>query len=102
MRNDETKSNSGASTAPAAASVSLPPSGVAMRGIGENFSVDTLTGTAALSIPLAVSPGRAGFTPRLELAYNSGAGNGPFGFGWQLTLPSITRKTQRGLPRYGD
>ena len=30
------------------------------------------------------------------------AGNGPFGFGWNLSLPSITRKTDKGLPKYQD
>ena len=32
----------------------------------------------------------------------SGAGNGPFGFGWSLSAPSIARKTDRGLPKYTD
>jgi RHS repeat-associated protein len=36
------------------------------------------------------------------LSYDSGAGNGPIGFGWTLGLPSITRKTDKGLPRYLD
>jgi hypothetical protein len=34
--------------------------------------------------------------------YGSGSGNGPFGFGCDLQLPSITRKTDKGLPRYDD
>jgi hypothetical protein len=34
--------------------------------------------------------------------YDSGSGNGPFGFGWSLSIPSITRKTDKGLPRYDD
>jgi hypothetical protein len=29
-------------------------------------------------------------------------GNGPFGFGWNVSLPSITRKTDKGLPLYRD
>jgi hypothetical protein len=36
------------------------------------------------------------------LSYDSGAGNGPFGFGWSLSLPSIIRKTDKGLPKYDD
>lgn len=28
--------------------------------------------------------------------------NGPFGIGWHLSLPAITRKTDKGLPRYLD
>jgi len=27
---------------------------------------------------------------------------GPFGLGWNLPLPSITRKTDKGLPYYND
>jgi len=55
-----------------------------------------------MSLPVATSPGRAGFGPQFSLSYDSGAGNGPFGFGWSLSLPSITRKTDKGLPRYCD
>jgi RHS repeat-associated protein len=55
-----------------------------------------------MTVPIATSPGRSGFGPQLSLSYDSGTGNGPFGFGWSLTLPSITRKTDKGLPRYLD
>ncbi len=80
--------------------VSLPKGGGAIRGIGEKFGANPVTGTGGLSVPLAVSPGRSGFGPSLALEYDSGAGNGPFGFGWSLALPSVTRKTDKGLPRY--
>jgi len=53
-------------------------------------------------VPLASTPGRSGFGPQLSLSYDSGAGNGTFGFGWSLGLPAITRKTDKGLPRYLD
>jgi len=53
-------------------------------------------------VPIAMSPGRSGFGPQLSLSYDSGAGNSPFGFGWSLSLPSITRKTDKGLPKYQD
>ena len=82
--------------------VALPRGGGAIRGIGEKFSVETATGTAALAIPISTSSGRAGFGPKLNLGYDSGSGNGPFGFGWSLHLPAITRKTDKGLPRYDD
>ena len=55
-----------------------------------------------MSVPIATSPGRSGFGPQLALSYDSGAGNGPFGFGWNLSLPAITRKTDKGLPQYLD
>lgn len=83
-------------------SISLPKGGGAIRGIGEKFDVNAATGTGSLSIPVAASPGRSNFQPQLSLSYDSGAGNGPFGLGWNLSIPSITRKTDKGLPRYRD
>jgi len=82
--------------------VSLPKGGGAIRGIGEKFAANPVTGTGSMSVPLATSPGRSGFGPQLSLAYDSGAGNGPFGLGWNLSLPSITRRTDKGLPKYQD
>ncbi len=55
-----------------------------------------------MSVPIATSPGRSGFGPRLSLSYDSGTGNGPFGLGWSLSLSSVTRKTDKGLPKYRD
>src|SRR6516225_8910567 len=75
---------------------------VRSRDIGEKFTVNPATGTASMTIAVATSPGRAGFGPSLSLTYDSGAGNGPFGLGWSLSLPAITRKTDKGLPRYAD
>ncbi len=91
-----------ANTAPVAPAIALPKGGGAIRGIGEKFAANLVTGTAAMTVPIATSPGRAGFGPRLELAYDSGVGNGPFGLGWTLSLPAITRKTDKGLPQYAD
>ena len=82
--------------------LAFPKSGGSIRGLGEKFSINPVTGTATLIVPVATSPGRAGFGPQLSLSYDSGAGNGPFGFGWSLTSPSITRKTDKGLPHYLD
>ncbi|HET9767521.1 MAG TPA: SpvB/TcaC N-terminal domain-containing protein [Thermoanaerobaculia bacterium] len=85
-----------------APTLSLAKGGGAMRGIGEKLSANAVNGTASLAVPLAVSPGRDGFGPQLSLTYDSGAGNGPFGFGWSLALPAISRRTDRRLPRYHD
>ena len=82
--------------------VSLPKGGGAIRGIGEKFAANPVTGTGSMSVPIATSPGRSGFGPQLSLSYDSGLGNGPFGFGWRLSLPAITRKTEKGLPQYLD
>src|SRR5262245_28611696 len=80
----------------------LPKGGGAIRGIGEKFTANPVNGTGSMTVPIATSPGRSGFGPQLSLSYDSGAGNGPFGFGWSLSLPSITRKTDKGLPKYQD
>ncbi|MGO4186811.1 SpvB/TcaC N-terminal domain-containing protein [Pseudarthrobacter sp. TAF60_1] len=83
-------------------SVSLPTGGGAIRGIGEKFGVNAVTGTGSFTVPLPLTPGRDGFGPAMQLSYDSGSGNGAFGFGWSLELPSITRKTDKGIPRYDD
>jgi len=59
-------------------------------------------GSGSMSIPIQIPAGRHGFQPQLSLNYDSGSGNGPFGLGWKLSLPIITRKTDKGLPRYRD
>lgn len=83
-------------------SISLPKGGGAIRGIGEKFTANPVTGTGSMTVPIIASPGRGGFRPQLSLSYDSGAGNGPFGLGWNLSLPAISRKTEKGLPRYLD
>ncbi len=85
-----------------APALTLPKGGGAIRGVGEKFAANPVTGTGSMSVPIVTSPGRSGFGPRLSLTYDSGAGNGPFGFGWSLSVPSIARKTDKGLPRYLD
>lgn len=83
-------------------SINLPKGGGAIRGIGEKFSVNPVTGTGSLTVPIFTSPARSDFFPQLTLSYDSGAGNGPFAEGWHLSIPSITRKTDKGLPLYND
>ncbi|OQY99744.1 MAG: toxin [Candidatus Brocadia sp. UTAMX2] len=95
----EPSQDKGPFSAPA---IQLPKGGGAIRGIGEKFAANPVTGTGSMTVPIATSPGRSGFGPQLSLSYDSGAGNGPFGFGWSLSLPSITRKTDKGLPKYQD
>lgn len=85
-----------------APTISLPKGGGAIRGVGEKFAANPVTGTGSMTVPIATSPGRSGFGPQLSLSYDSGAGNSQFGFGWSLSLPSITRKTDKGLPQYRD
>jgi RHS repeat-associated protein len=83
-------------------SLSLPKGGGAIRGIGEKFSVNPVNGSASQTVSLFTTPSRSGFYPQLSISYDSASGNGPFGLGWKLSIPSITRKTDKGLPQYRD
>jgi hypothetical protein len=55
-----------------------------------------------MTVPVPVSPGRSGFGPKLALRYDSGAGDDILRYGWSLSLPCVTRKTDNGLPLYRD
>jgi hypothetical protein len=72
----------------------LPKGGGAIRGGGEKFAANPVTGTGTLTVLVFTSPGRSGFGPELSLSYHSGSSIGPFGVGWSLSLPSITRKLE--------
>src|SRR6516162_6533261 len=85
-----------------APTISLPKGGGAISGIGEKFAANPVTGTGSLTVPIYATAGRNGFGPHLSLSYDSGHGNSPFGFGWSLSIPAITRKTEKGLPLYED
>ncbi|KAI9164054.1 SpvB-domain-containing protein [Paramyrothecium foliicola] len=87
------------STAP---SLKAPTGGGALKAIDEKFEVTAATGSCSLSIPFTITPGRNELTPEVSLSYDSSGGNGPFGLGWTLSLPSITRKTSKGIPQYLD
>jgi RHS repeat-associated protein len=100
----QTSSNDPSATDPATGqlpSVTLPTGGGAIKGISESFAANPVTGTASFSIPLPAAAGR-GFSPELSLNYDSGSGNSPFGVGWQVNIPAISRKTDKRLPRYQD
>lgn len=82
--------------------ISLPKGGGALDGIGEKFSPNLFTGTGNFTVPIALLPGRNAFQPQLNLVYSTGNGNGPFGLGWSLSIPGVSRKTSKGVPQYGD
>lgn len=103
QRGDSARPQSGAAReARDTPSIKLPTGGGAIRSIGEKFAANPVTGVGTMTIPIETSPGRGGFGPGLSLSYGSGAGNGVFGMGWQLALPAISRKTEKGLPLYQD
>ncbi|CAH0052212.1 unnamed protein product [Clonostachys solani] len=78
--------------------------GSAQTPATERFGVDAASGSIGLSIPIPTTQGRSGFGPNLSLVYGSGPSvNGAFGLGWHLGgLPSISRRTSRGIPLFND
>lgn len=82
-----------------AQTISLPKGGGSIKGIGETFQPDSFSGTGSYSIPIPVSTAR-GFEPRLSVDYSSGGGNGIFGLGFSLSIPKISIRTEKGIPKY--
>lgn len=67
--------------------------------MGEKFSPDLHSGTGNFTVPIALPSGRNNFQPELNLVYRTGHGIGPFGLGWSLSVPGVTRQTSKGVPR---
>lgn len=65
--------------------------------LGGAVHADPFTGVATTSIPIEVPPGRNGMQPSLALTYNSAAGNGWLGMGWDLEQEGIYRQTKWGV-----
>ena len=82
--------------------IAVPKGGGAQKGLGEKFSADLHTGTGNFSVPIALPPGRNGLQPQLSLGFSTGSGNSPFGLGWALSVPAVSRLTSKGIPRYRD
>ncbi|WP_295400316.1 toxin TcdB middle/N-terminal domain-containing protein [uncultured Thiocystis sp.] len=82
--------------------LSLPKGPGSIEGLGKSFQPHLNTGTFTYSVPLSLPPAAAGFAPKLELSYDSGAGNSPFGPGWSLGGGPlvIARQVEKGFPEY--
>ncbi|HEY9284959.1 MAG TPA: SpvB/TcaC N-terminal domain-containing protein [Pyrinomonadaceae bacterium] len=87
---------------PATELLKLPQGGGALQGLGEKFTPDLFTGTGNFTLPIQCPAGRNGLQPQLNLTYSTGHGNGPFGLGWALNVPGVTRQTSKGIPRYNQ
>ena len=81
---DKESASPAANSAPSAApTISLPKGGGAIRGIGEKFSNNPVSGTGSMSVPIATTPGRSGFGPQLTLSRRVQLVHGYHGHGWQ-------------------
>src|SRR5215207_152624 len=82
--------------------ISVPSGPGSIEGLGDSFQPALNNGTMGYGLSLQLPPGTAGHTPKLQFGYEGGQANGPFGFGWSLSLPCIQRQTDKGIPRYID
>jgi hypothetical protein len=71
----------------------LPKGGGAIRGIGEKFAANPVTGTGMEPVPIAASPGRSGFSPQVSFSHDTGSGNAPFRLALSSRSPPKTRPT---------
>ena len=55
--------------------------------------------TGSMTVPNVTSPGRSGFGSKPTLSYIFGSGNALSNFRWSLSLPYVTYKSDKGLPR---
>jgi RHS repeat-associated protein len=81
--------------------IRYPKGGGAIKGIGETFQPSPFTGDASFTIPIELPPAR-GLEPDLTLSYSSGGAQGPFGMGFALSVPTISRRTEKRLPNYSE
>jgi RHS repeat-associated protein len=64
-----------------------------------NAQVNGNTGALGYSYPLTLPPGRNGMTPDLSLQYNSQntASDSVIGYGWNVSIPYISRENKHGV-----
>jgi RHS repeat-associated protein len=57
-------------------------------------------GSAQLSFPIRLPKARGAHQPSLAVAYDSSAGNGWVGVGWDVSIPKVSVDTRYGVPEY--
>jgi RHS repeat-associated protein len=70
---------------------SVPTMGGGSHSTGDTFQPNLAMGGGSYKIPFDLPNGAGGFSPKLDLIYNTGYSNGVFGMGWQLGLPFVSR-----------
>ena len=80
---------------------SLPGTG-GNQASGDQFQPNLAMGGGSYKIPFDLPSGPGGFSPKLELNYNTGFGNSPFGLGWFLALPFIESKRRSPYVKQSD
>lgn len=80
----------------------LPSGPGTVTGYGAEYDKDLPSGGASMEIPIDVPRGLADFQPEVTLAYESGGGNSPLGYGWDIGFYQLERRSSLPLPRYVD
>ena len=79
---------------------SLPSGGGAVKSIGDSFQPNLAMGGGSYKVPVELPQGPGGFSPKIDLIYNTGFGNGPMGMGWIASVPYVERnRTSPFLPQ---
>ena len=83
--------------------LALPKGGGVPPESGARVQVVEFRGGVQATIPVQIPPTRnGGLAPSLSLTYEANAGNGPFGSGFSIESPSISRSLARGVPTYTE
>ncbi len=77
----------------------LPATAVEVGATAGEFNVSN--GNASYTLPIKVAPGRGGMQPDVALSYNSAAGNGIMGVGWNLSAVSAISRCPANLAQDG-
>ena len=83
-------------------SISIPQGAGKIEGMGESFSAQLSTGIGTFGVPFALPTARGAAQPSLALSYSSSGAHGLAGVGWDMSVPYISRQTDRGVPGYAD
>jgi RHS repeat-associated protein len=82
--------------------ISLPQGPGSIEGLGASFEPNAQSGGASYRVPFQLPPAVGGLVPSLGLAYSTGTGVSEVGLGWTLTVPSVRRRTENGVPHYDE
>jgi len=66
-------------------------------GLAQAPEANLFIGAVTTSVRIELPPGRKNLTPEVALAYNSGGGPSPYGFGWDLPLGRMQRSRKHGV-----
>ena len=80
--------------------ISPPTENTEVGEIGGELSVSN-TGAAVYNIPIEVPKGKNNVAPKLSIVYNSQAGHGLAGYGWDISGLSVIRRVPRTIHHDG-